>query len=151
MFAQAAKSTRHGKTCVTHLVRESFRTAKGPVPRTICNLRRLPEEVRLRAAASLRGEAVVPLRDLKLSGALNCGRLAVATDAEGILLHVEVLRGNRAGNKTLRVLLAALRRRFGPREATFVFEGGMSSMLNLAALDKACMRFVTRQSSVSIR
>jgi transposase len=286
LFVQATKSTRHGKTYVTHLVRESFRTAKGPRSRTVCNLSGLPEEARLLVAASLRGEAVVPLRDLKLSGALNYGGLAVlhdawrrfgldrfladlgtprqqsllkamilgrilfpsaklalpeqaqgtalaracglpaaeafdeddlyaamdqlngqwvplekslyqaafphgarlvlydltstyfegggpdslaryghsrdhrndrrqiilavATDAAGIPLHVEVLRGNRADNKTLRGLLATLRRRFGLREATFIFDGGMSSTLNLAALDEAKMRFVTRLSNSTL-
>jgi transposase len=76
--------------------------------------------------------------------------LAVATDPEGIPLHVEVLRGNRADNKTLRGLLATLRRRFDIREATFVFDGGMSSTVNLAALDEAQMRFVTRLSNSTL-
>ena len=39
--------------------------------------------------------------------------LAVATDALGIPLHLEVLRGNRADTATLQGLLTALRRRFG--------------------------------------
>jgi transposase len=73
--------------------------------------------------------------------------LAVATDAAGIPLHVEVLRGNRADNKTLQGLLATLRRRFDLREATFVFDGGMSSTVNLEALDEAQMKFVTRLSN----
>jgi len=60
---------------------------------------------------------------------------------------VEVLRGNRADNKTLRGLLATLRRRFGIGEATFVFDGGMSSTVNLEALDEAQMQFVTRLSN----
>ena len=283
MFVQATKSTRNGKTYVTHLVRESFRTPKGPRSRTICNLSGLPEEVRELVAASLRGEPLVPVRDLKLTGAQDYGGLAVladawrrfgldrflsslgtprqqgllkamilgrilfpsaklaladqaegtalaracglsvsedfdeddlyeamdllngqwvplekrlyqaafpqgvrmvlydltstyfegngpeklgryghsrdhredrkqiilavATDPEGMPLHVEVLRGNRADNKTLRGLLATLRRRFGIGEATFVFDGGMSSTVNLAALDEAQMRFVTRLSN----
>jgi transposase len=63
---------------------------------------------------------------------------------------VEVLRGNRADNQTLRGLLATLRRRFDIREATFVFDGGMSSTLNLATLDEAQMRFVTRLSNSTL-
>jgi hypothetical protein len=277
---------RNGKTYVTHLVRESFRTAKGPRSRTICNLSGLPEEVRQLVAAGLRGEPLVPVRDLKLTGAQDygglavlddawrrlgldrflsglgtprqqgllkamtlgrilfpsaklalgeqaegtalaraCGlpaseafdedelyeamdllngrwvplerslyqeafpqgvrmvlydltstyfegggpdklgryghsrdhrgdrkqvMLAVATDPEGIPLHVEVLRGNRADNKTLQGLLATLRRRFGIGEATFVFDGGMSSTVNLAALDEAQLRFVTRLSNATM-
>ena len=286
MFVQATKSTRKGKTYVTHLVRESFRTAKGPRSRTICNISGLPEEVRQLIAAGLRGEPLVPVRDLKLTGAQDYGGLAVlddawrrfgldrclsglgtprqqgllkamilgrilfpsaklalgeqaegtalarfcglpaaeafdedelyeamdllngrwvpleknlyqeafpqgvrlvlydltstyfegkgpdklgryghsrdhrhdrkqvilavATDAEGIPLHVEVLRGNRADNKTLQGLLVTLRRRFGIREATFVFDGGMSSTVNLAALDEAQLRFVTRLSNATM-
>ena len=60
--------------------------------------------------------------------------LAVVTDAEGVPLHLEVLRGNRTGNKTLQGLLATLHRRFGLAEATLVFDGGMSITVNLEAL-----------------
>ena len=76
--------------------------------------------------------------------------LAVATDPEGIPLHVEVLRGNRADPKTLPGLLTTLRRRFGIREATFVFDGGMSSTVNLAALAEAQRRFVTRLPNTTL-
>jgi hypothetical protein len=76
--------------------------------------------------------------------------LAVATDAEGVPLHVEVLRGNRTGNKTLQSLLATLRRRFGIAEVTFVFDGGMSSVVNLKALSAAQMQFVTRLSNATL-
>jgi transposase len=286
VFVQATKSTRNGKTYVTHLVRESFRTLKGPRSRTVCNISGLPEEVRKLIAASLRGEPLVPVGDLKLNGAQDYGGLAVlddawrrfgldrflsslgtsrqqgllkamilgrilfpsaklalgeqaegtalggacglpasetfdenelyeamdllnsrwvplekslyqeafpqgvrmvlydltstyfegsgpdqlgryghsrdhrgdrkqvilavATDPEGIPLHVEVLRGNRSDNKTLQGLLATLRRRLGIGEATFVFDGGMSSTVNLAALDEAQLRFVTRLSNATM-
>jgi transposase len=76
--------------------------------------------------------------------------LAVATDPEGVPLHVEVLRGNRTGNKTLQSLLATLRRRFGIAEVTFVFDGGMSSVVNLKALSAAEMQFVTRLSNATM-
>jgi transposase len=76
--------------------------------------------------------------------------LAVATDPEGVPLHVEVLRGNRTGNKTLQGMLATLRRRFGITEVTFVFDGGMSSVVNLNALSKAEMQFVTRLSNATM-
>lgn len=283
MFVQATKSTRNGKTYVTYLVRESFRTPKGPRSRTLCNISGLPEPLRQLITANLRGEPLVAVRDLKLTGAQDYGGLAVladawqrfgldrflsglgtpreqgllkamilgrmlfpsaklalgeqaegtalaricglpateafdedelyeamdllngqwvsleknlyqaafpqgvrlvlydltstyfegggpdhlgryghsrdhrgdrkqiilavATDAAGIPLHVEVLRGNRADNKTLQGLLATLRRRFDIREATFVFDGGMSSTVNLEALDEAQMKFVTRLSN----
>ena len=286
MFVQATKSTRNGKTYVTHLVRESFRTPNGPRSRTVCNISGLPESTRQLIVASLKGETVVPLRDLTLTQARDFGGLAVlhdawqrfgldrflsglgtprqqgllkamvlgrilfpsaklalakqaegtalarvcglsatesfdedelyeamdllngqwvtleknlyqsafpqgvrlvlydltstyfegggpdklgryghsrdhrgdrkqvilsvATDAEGVPLHVEVLRGNRADNKTLQGLLTSLRRRFGIREATFVFDGGMSSTVNLEALEQAQMQFVTRLSNSTL-
>ena len=283
MFVQATKSSRKGKTYVSYLVRESFRTAKGPRSRTVCNITGLPPDVRDLVAAGLRNEPVIPLHGIKLDGALDygglavladawqrfgldrlfsglgsvrqqgllktmilgrilfpsaklalaeqaegtalaqvCGlssaetfdeddlyesmdllngrwvplekglyreafpkgvrmvlydltstyfegsgpaklgrygysrdhrgdrrqvMLAVATDTDGIPLHVEVLRGNRADNKTLQGLLATLCRRFGLKEATFVFDGGMSSAVNLEALSKAQMQYVTRLSN----
>jgi transposase len=70
--------------------------------------------------------------------------LAVATDAQGVPLHLEVLRGNRGDTTTLRGLLATLRRRFGIREAVFVFDGGMSSKVNLEAMDQLGLKYVTR-------
>lgn len=75
--------------------------------------------------------------------------LAVATDLEGTPLHLEVLRGNRADNTTLIGLLATLQRRFGIKEALFVFDGGMSSRLNLEALSQAKLEYVTRLSSAT--
>ena len=286
MFVQATKSKRAGKTYVTYLVRESFRTAKGPRSRTISNISGLPDDLRELIAASLRGESFLPARNLQLHSALDYGGLAVladawprfgldrflgglgtprqqrllqamvfsrllfpcaklalasqaqgtllaqacglpaaetfaeddlyeamdllngqwvpleknlyqsafpqgvrlvlydltstyfegsgpkklsryghsrdhrgdrtqvilavATDVQGVPLHLEVLRGNRADNKTLRGLLRTLRRRFGIREATFVFDGGMSSQLNLDALEAAQLQFVTRLSNATL-
>ena len=70
--------------------------------------------------------------------------LAVATDAQGVPLHLEVLRGNRGDTTTLQGLLATLRRRFGIQEAVFVFDGGMSSKVNLEALEALQLEYVTR-------
>jgi transposase len=70
--------------------------------------------------------------------------LAVATDAQGLPLHLEVLRGNRGDTTTLQGLLRTLRRRFGIREAVFVFDGGMSSKVNLEAMDELQLPYVTR-------
>jgi hypothetical protein len=286
VFVQATKSKRGGKTYVTHLVRESFRTAQGPRSRTLCNITGLPEPVRELIAASLRGQTFLPAQALQLRSALDYGGLAVlaqawtgfgldrflsglgttrqqgllkamifgrllfpsaklalreqaegtilaqacglpaaesfdeddlyeamdvlngqwvpleknlyqdafpqgvrlvlydltstyfegkgpdqlsryghsrdhrndrrqvilavATDAQGIPLHLEVLRGNRADNKTLQGLLLTLRRRLGIRAATFVFDGGMSSRLNLDALATAQLQFVTRLSNATM-
>jgi len=77
--------------------------------------------------------------------------LAVATDQEGVPIHVEVLRGNRADTTTLQGLLASLQRRFGIQQAIFVFDNGMSSTLNLEAMRKEELHFVTRLSSATLR
>ena len=77
--------------------------------------------------------------------------LAVATDTEGLPLHVSVLRGNRNDTQTLQGLLQTLRRRLGITEATFVFDGGMSSQINLDAMEAAHLQYVTRLSAATLR
>lgn len=77
--------------------------------------------------------------------------LAVATDTEGLPLHVSILRGNRNDTQTLQGLLHALRRRFGITEATFVFDGGMSSRINLEAMSEAKLGYVTRLSAATLQ
>lgn len=281
MFVQATTCT-HGKTTyVTYLVRESFRTSKGPRSRTVCNITALPPQTRELISQSLRGQSFVageslqlaeawsfgglavlhqawedfglgtlfnlgePIRTAGLLKAMILGRvlfpsaklaladhargtllaaacgldqatedfdeddlyaamdelngrwvgiekqlyqksfpqgvslvlydltsvyfegdgpggtsqyghsrdhrsdrpqvlLAVASDAQGVPLHLEVLRGNRGDTTTLQGLLATLRRRFGIREAVFVFDGGMSSKVNLEAMDQLGLKYVTR-------
>lgn len=70
--------------------------------------------------------------------------LAVATDTEGTPIHLEVLRGQRGDTTTLQGLLATLRRRFGIQEAVFVFDGGMSSRINLEEMEARQLQYVTR-------
>ena len=77
--------------------------------------------------------------------------LAVATDTEGMPLHLSILRGNRNDTKTLQGLLHTLRRRFAITEATFVFDGGMSSRINLEAMAQAKLGFVTRLSAATLQ
>jgi transposase len=77
--------------------------------------------------------------------------LAVATDTAGVPVHLSILRGNRGDNKTLQGLLRTLRRRFGITEATFVFDGGMSSKINLEAMSEAHLKYVTRLSSATLQ
>jgi transposase len=77
--------------------------------------------------------------------------LAVATDTEGLPLHVSILRGNRNDTQTLQGLLNTLRRRFGITEATFVFDGGMSSRINLEAMTQAKLGYVTRLSAATLQ
>ncbi len=288
MFVQATKSTRqNGKTYVSYLVRESFRTPEGPRSRTVCNITDLPPDTRDLIAASLKGESFLPAQQLQLEQALDYGGLAVlndawsrfrlnelfadigsarqrgllqatiysrllfpcaklslahkaqgtwlaqacgleanesfneddiytamdqlnghwvslekqlyqrafpqavrlvlydltsvyfegkgpdylaryghsrdhrgdrpqiilavATDTEGLPLHVSILRGNRNDTQTLQGLLHTLRRRFGITEATFVFDGGMSSQINLDAMTVAKLGFVTRLSAATLQ
>ena len=47
MFVQTTQTKQKGKIYYTHLVKEAFRTPKGPRSRTICNITKLQEEVRL--------------------------------------------------------------------------------------------------------
>lgn len=286
MFVQETTSRRGKKVYKSYLVRESFRTPKGPRSRTVSNITGLAEDVREVIAQALRGRALVPTDELAMSGAFDYGGLAVlvdawerysldavlgrvgtprqrallkamvlgrllfpssklalneqaegtllakacglkpderfdeddlyeamdalsgewvgtekalyarafpdpvrlvlydltsvyfegkgpfgmgryghsrdhrkdrpqillavATDAEGLPIHIEVLRGNRTDNTTLQGLLTTLRRRFGIREATFVFDGGMSSRLNLEAMTRDSLIFVTRLSSATL-
>jgi transposase len=77
--------------------------------------------------------------------------LAVATDTEGVPLHLSILRGNRSDTRTLQGLLQTLRRRFGIREATFVFDGGMSSRINLQAMSATGLGYVTRLSAATLQ
>jgi transposase len=281
MFVQATQCTHDQRTYLTYLVRESFRTPKGPRSRTLCNITALPPATRDLIAQSLRGQSFVPSDQLELAEALSFGGLAVlrqawdqfalgrlfqgldderavgllkaivwgrilfpsaklaladhargtllaaacgldqatedfdeddlyaamdrltgrwvqmekqlytqsfpqgvslvlydltsvyfegagpagisqyghsrdhradrpqvilavATDARGVPLHLEVLRGNRGDTTTLQGLLATLRRRFGIKEAVFVFDGGMSSKVNLAAVEALKLKYVTR-------
>jgi len=284
MFVQATKCTRGKATYLTYLVRESFRTPKGPRSRTICNISALPEQTRQLIAQSLQGQSFVasqsveltqawsfgglavlhdawqsfaldrlfswlgPSRHASLLKAMIFGRilfpsaklalvdqargtllaaacsldqvsedfdeddlyeamdqlngqwvvmekqlytqsfpqgvslvlydlssvyfegagpagisryghsrdhrwdrpqvlLAVATDAQGVPLHLEVLRGNRNDTTTLQALLRTLRRRFGISQAVFVFDGGMSSEINLEAMEALHLKYVTRLSA----
>ena len=76
--------------------------------------------------------------------------LAVATDTRGVPLHLSILRGHRADTTTLQGFVKILRRRFAIREAVFAFDGGMSSKLNLEALEKSGLKFVTRLSNATL-
>ena len=76
--------------------------------------------------------------------------LAVAADAQGVPLHLEVLRGNRGDTTTLQGLLSTLRRRFGIQEAVFVFDGGMSSKVNLEAVEALGLKYVTRLGAATL-
>ena len=82
MFVQATTSSRkNGKTYVSYLVRESFRTPSGPRSRTICNITDLPAHTRDLVIASLKGQDFLPAEQVQLHAALDYGGLAVLNDA----------------------------------------------------------------------
>jgi hypothetical protein len=57
VFVRAITSAgKNGKTCVSCLVRESFRTPNGPRSRTVCNITDLPPHTRQLIVASLKGQ-----------------------------------------------------------------------------------------------
>src|SRR5437764_13711778 len=142
MFVQATQCKRGNTTCLTYLVRESFRTPQGPRSRTIFNITALPPETRenqlnghwvgieKQDLISVYFEGNGPSRTSPYGHSRDHRSdrpqvlLAVATDAQGLPLplHWEVLRGNRGDTTTLQGLLSTLRRRFGIREAVFVFD-----------------------------
>ena len=82
MFVQATTSSRkNGKTYVSYLVREAFRTPEGPRSRTVCNITELPPHTREIIAASLKGQDLLPADQVQLHEALDYGGLAVLNDA----------------------------------------------------------------------
>lgn len=76
--------------------------------------------------------------------------LAVATNDEGVPVHVEVLKGNRGDSTTFKGLLATLQRRFGIEEAVFTFDSGVNSKVNLAAIEAEKLQYVTRLSKAQL-
>jgi hypothetical protein len=78
VFVQTTAAKRKGgKTFVSYLVRESFRTPEGPRSRTVCNITELPPPTRDLIAASLKGQSFVATQALQLHEALDYGGLAV--------------------------------------------------------------------------
>ena len=81
MFVQTT-TCKHGKaTYLTYLVRESFRTPKGPRSRTVCNITALPERTRDLIAQSLRGQTFVATDQVALTHTWSFGGLAVLRHA----------------------------------------------------------------------
>ncbi|MEX1055091.1 MAG: hypothetical protein WED81_03615, partial [Rhodothermales bacterium] len=66
MFLQRTTSGRGNKKYVCWLVREGYRTEKGPRSRTVCNVTGLPEEGLEALRLALQGKHLVPLEELAL-------------------------------------------------------------------------------------
>src|SRR5437016_12520545 len=81
MFVQVTKCKHGSVTYFTYLVRESFRTPKGPRSRTICNITALPPETRELISQSLQGRSFVAAESLQVAEAWSCGGLMVLHQA----------------------------------------------------------------------
>src|SRR6266516_4086480 len=81
MFVQATHCTHGQSTYLTYLVRESFRTPKGPRSRTVCNITALPPQTRQLIAQSLQGQSFVASEALQLAQAWSFGGVAVLYQA----------------------------------------------------------------------
>ena len=81
MFIQKTVCKRGKATYFTYLVRQSFRTSKGPRSRTVCNVTNLPPPIRDLIAQCLRGGELVDMESLELSEAQSFGGLAVLRQA----------------------------------------------------------------------
>jgi hypothetical protein len=77
MFVQTTKCKHGTATYLTYLVRESFRTSKGPRSRTVCNITDLPERTRDLIAQSLRGQSFVATDQVGLMDTWSFGGLAI--------------------------------------------------------------------------
>ncbi|HOB98950.1 MAG TPA: hypothetical protein PKM43_09425 [Verrucomicrobiota bacterium] len=98
---------------------------QGPRSRTIANITVLPVQTRELIAASLKGQDLVPADQLQLENALDYGGLAVRNDAWSRFglgaLFADLGSARQRG--LLQAVIYTLRRRFGIREVTFVFDG----------------------------
>jgi hypothetical protein len=81
MFVQATQCKHGEHSYTTYLVRESFRTPKGPRSRTVCNITALPAHTRDLIAQSLRGKSMVATEDIQMPQALSFGGMAVLRQA----------------------------------------------------------------------
>ncbi|NBV85178.1 MAG: hypothetical protein EBS01_02680 [Verrucomicrobia bacterium] len=106
MFVQETKSTQNGKTYSSFLVRESFRTPKGPRSRTVCNITGLPPLLRQLIASALKGASLSEFDSLQLEKALDFGGLAVLDDLWK-RLHLDSLLSH-LGSPRQRSLLKAM-------------------------------------------
>src|SRR5207237_6179630 len=98
MFVQVTTCKHGSATYFTYLIRESFRTPKGPRSRTVCNITALPPQTRELIALSLRGRSFVDTDALHLAEARDFGGLAVLHQAwqdfglDGLFSFVENAR-----------------------------------------------------------
>jgi len=151
MFLQETKTKRGGKTYVSYLVRESFRTANGPRGRTICNLTHLPKEVRDMVANALRGKSLVPLESLEVHNIHGFGGCVVLEEAArrhglpAILAPLTPRNGALAQAMILGGLL------FPPSAAPFSVESRTARLAMFCGLDPEKERFDSVDLAAALR
>ncbi|MGA3170408.1 MAG: hypothetical protein ABSE62_05290 [Chthoniobacteraceae bacterium] len=141
MFLQETKTKRGGKTYISYLVRESFRTADGPRGRTVCNLTHLPKEVRDMVGQALRGAALVPLGSLEVNNAHGYGGCVALEDAArryGIPALLAPL-SPRSGALVQAMIFGGLL--FAPSIAPFFAEARTARLAGFCGLDPERERF----------
>ena len=151
MFLQETKTKRGGKTYISYLVRESFRTANGPRGRTICNLTHLPKEVRDMVAEALRGKPLVPLDKLEVNNIHSFGGCVVLADAarrHGLPALLAPL-SPRSGALIQAMIFGGLL--FPPSVAPFYVESRTARLAVVCGLDPEKERFEFADLAAALR
>ena len=151
MFLQETKTKRGGKTYISYLVRESFRTANGPRGRTICNLTHLPKEVRELVAQALRGQSLVPVDRLEVNNIHSCGGCVVLHDASDRYALPDLLTPltPRSSSLVRAMIFGGLLN--APSVAPFYIEARTARLAMFCGLDAEKERFDAADLSAALR
>lgn len=151
MFLQETKTKRGGKTYVSFLIRESYRTANGPRGRTICNVTHLPKEVRDMVAQALRGAALVPLAQIEVNNIHSFGGCVVLEDAahrHGLEALLAPLQPRNAALVQAMVFGGML---FAPSAAPFAVDSRAARLAMFCGLDWERERFDPADLAMALR
>jgi hypothetical protein len=151
MFLQETKTKRGGKTYISYLVRESFRTANGPRGRTICNLTHLPKEVREMVAEALKGNLLVPIERLEVNNIHCFGGCVVLEDAarrHGLVEWLEPMTPRNSGLVRAMVFGGLLT---APSVTPFHVEARATRLAMFCGLDSERERFDSADLSAALK
>ncbi len=151
MFLQETKTKRGGKTYISYLVRESFRTPNGPRGRTVCNLTHLPKEVRDMVGQALKGEALVPLERIEINNIHGFGGCVVLEEAARRHGLPELLAPLSARNAALVHAMIFGGLLFPPSVAPFYVESRSVRLATFCGLDPERERFELPDLSAALR
>jgi hypothetical protein len=151
VFLQETKTKRGGKTYISYLVRESFRTANGPRGRTICNLTHLPKEVRDMVGQALKGQSLVPIERLEVNNIHSCGGCVVLEDAARRHELPELLAplAPRSGSLVRAMIFGGLLT--APSVAPFYLEARTARLAMFCGLDAEKERFDAADLTAALR